>query len=111
MELEKIRTKIEELASGNPDFPRQFGEMCIRDLTNFPRSAAEALKARDFRKLSQVNHQLKTIIGLFDLQELNRLIENPYALFESSDADKRKFLMAAKEETTRISVMIKRCIE
>lgn len=110
MELEKIHSKILELANGNPDFPGQFGEMCIRDLEGFPKTAAEAFKTRDLRKLTHAIHQMKTIIGLFELTQLNSYLTNPPELFEASNDEKKEFILKVQKEAKRIAELIRQSI-
>ena len=110
MEIEKIRSKIQELASGNPDFPAQFAEMCIRDLEAFPKKAAEALQKRDLRQLSHAIHQMKTIIGLFDLKDFNALLSTPPQLFEASKSEKKEFITKVHKESRKIIAVIKKSV-
>lgn len=110
MEIEKIRSKILELANGNPDFPAQFGEMCIRDLESFPKTATDAFHNRDIRKLTHAIHQMKTIIGLFELTKLNSYLNQPPELFEASNTDKKEFLLNVRNETRRIADLFRECV-
>ena len=111
MEIEKIKLKILELANGNPDFPGQFGEMCIRDLKAFPKNAAEAFKERDLRRLTHAIHQMKTIIGLFELEKLNSYLTNPPELFEASIEEKKEFILKVQKEANRIADLIRQSIQ
>ena len=110
MEVEKIRSKILELANGNPDFPGRFGEMCIRDLERFPGTIAEAFENRDLRKLTHAIHQMKTIIGLFDLTRLNSFFSNSLELFEASNKEKKEFLIQIRNEAKRAADLIQQSI-
>ncbi len=110
MEIEKIRSKILELANGNPDFPGHFGEMCIRDLKGFPKTVVEALENRDLRKLTHAIHQMKTIIGLFELTQLNSYLTNPPELFEASKEDKKEFILKVQKEAKRIAEIIRQSV-
>lgn len=111
MEQEKIKSKIDEISNGDTKFAIDFAEMSIKDLSAFPETAAEALKNRDLRKLTYANHQLKTIIGLFDLTALNNLIENSLELFEKDESYHREFLTNIKREIDKYVAVINECVK
>lgn len=111
MELERIKSKIEEISNGDSDFAVRFGEMSIKDLQAFPQTASEALKNRDLRKLTQANHQMKTLIGLFGLSGLDALIQDSLILFEKDETVHKAFVAKVKKEVARYIEMIKDSIQ
>jgi len=110
MELNIIKSKIDELARGDQEFAQKFAEMSIHDLGAFPKTAAEALSKRDLKKLSFANHQMKTLIGLFQLNALGALLENSLELFEKGDLEKKEFLANVEKEIEAAVKLIKQAV-